>query len=41
MSEMKTKILPVLPLGNGVLLPSMMAPVRRHRIPHERILNTG
>ncbi len=27
MSEMKTKILPVLPLGNGVLLPSMLVPL--------------
>ena len=27
MSEMKTKILPVLPLGNGVLLPSMVVPL--------------
>ena len=27
MSEMKTKILPVLPLGNGVLLPTMVVPL--------------
>ena len=27
MTEMKTKILPVLPLGNGVLLPNMMVPL--------------
>ena len=27
MSEMKTKILPVLPLGNGVLLPIMVVPL--------------
>ena len=27
MSEMKTKILPVLPLGNGVLLPNMVVPL--------------